>query len=166
MSRAFLTTRVTSLLVGAIIISVVTVLAVLYWMASEHNRQAAVDSRTMVAGGFAALREQLKTITADNSWRQDAYDNIRAENTEWVYSNMGSGVTQADTADIMIIVQPDFSIRNAWQTGMAAEPDPTILDRAIVDQMIGLLADVPTDKVEARTGLFDLGDKIAMLAAR
>ena len=77
MSRAFLTTRVTSLLVGAIIISVLTVLGALLWMANEHNRQAVVDSRTMVAGGFAALREQLKTITADNSRRQDAYDNIR-----------------------------------------------------------------------------------------
>ncbi len=165
MPSAFLATRITSLLVGAIVITVVTVLGALLWMASEYNKQAATISRTMVAGGIAALQERLETTLIDSSWRQDAYDNIRAENAEWVYSNMGSGIIEADTADILVIVQPDFSVRYAWQIGMGEASDPTILDRAIVDQMIGLLADVPTDKVEARVGLFDLGDRIAMLAA-
>ncbi len=80
MSGAFLTTRITSLLVGAIAITVLTMLGALLWMANEHNKQAAAGSTTMVVGGFAALREQLKTITADNSWRQDANDTIRAGN--------------------------------------------------------------------------------------
>ena len=165
MSKAFLTTRITSLLVGAILITIVTVLGALFWMANEHNKKAAADSQTMIAGGVAALREQLETVNKDYSWWQDAYDNIRAENLEWIYSNMATGVTEADTADIMVIVQSDFSIRFAWQNGMGEEPDPTILDRAVVDTMVGLLADVPTNTVEARGGLFDLGDKIVMLVA-
>ncbi len=165
MSKAFLTTRITSLLVGAILITIVTVLGALFWMANEHNKQAAANSRTMIAGGVAALQETLVTVNKDYSWWEEAYDNIRAENAEWVYSNMGTGATDADTADIIVIVQPDQSVRFAWQNGMEDEPDPSILDRAIVDQMIGLLADVPTNSVEARVGLFDLGDNIAMLAA-
>ena len=164
MSKAFLTTRITSLLIGAILITVVTVLGALFWMANEHNKKAAADSQTMIAGGIAALQETLETVTKDYSWWEDAYNNIRAQNDDWLYPNMGSGVTEADTADIMVIVQPDFSIRFAWQNGMEEEPDPTILDRAVVDQMVGLLADVPTSEVEARFGLFDFGDQIAMLA--
>ncbi|HSG94904.1 MAG TPA: diguanylate cyclase, partial [Afifellaceae bacterium] len=165
MSKAFLTTRITSLLVGAILITIVTVLGALFWMAYEHNKKAAADSNTMIAGGVAAMQEMLETVTKDYSWWQDAFDNIRAENDDWMYPNMGSGVTEADTADILVIVQPDFSIRYAWQDGMGEEPDPSILDRAVVDRMIGLLADVPSNSVEARVGLFDLGDNIAMLAA-
>ena len=165
MSKAFLTTRITSLLVGAILVTVVTVLGALFWMANEHNKQAAVNSQTMIAGGVAALQETLETVTKDYSYWQDAYDNVRAEDGEWIYSNMGSDATEADTADIIVIVQPDFSIRYAWQNGMEKEPDPTILGRAVVDQMIGLLAEVPTNTIEARVGLFDLGDKFAMLAA-
>jgi diguanylate cyclase (GGDEF)-like protein len=165
MSKAFLTTRITSLLVGAILITIVTVLGALFWMANEHNKKAAADSQTMIAGGVAAMQETLETVTKDYSWWQEAYDNIRGGDLDWMYSNMGSGVTEADTADIMVIVQPDLSIRYAWQDGMEEEPDPSILDRAIVDQMVALLADVPPFDVEARIGLFDLGDNIAMLAA-
>jgi diguanylate cyclase (GGDEF)-like protein len=165
MSKTFLTTRITSLLVGAILITIVTVLGALFWMANEHNKKAAADSQTMIAGGVAAMQETLETVNKDYSWWEDAYTNIRAQNDELLYSNMGSGVTEADTADIMVIVQPDFSIRFAWQDGMEEEPDPAILDRAVVDQMIGLLADVPISEVEARVGLFDLGENIAMLAA-
>jgi diguanylate cyclase (GGDEF)-like protein len=165
MSKAFLTTRITSLLVGAILITIVTVLGALFWMANEHNKKAAADSQTMIAGGVAAMQETLETVTKDYSWWQEAYDNIRGGDLDWMYFNMGSGVTEADTADIMVIVQPDFSIRYAWQDGMEEEPDPSILDRAVIDAMIGLLADVPPFDVEARVGLFDLGDNIAMLAA-
>ena len=165
MSKSFLTARITSLLVSSILITVSTVLIILFWLAHEHNRMAAADSRIMVAGGVAGLQNTLKTVTADYSWWQDAYDNIRAGNAEWIYPNMGSGVTEADTADIMVIVQPDRSIRFAWQDGMEEESDPAILDRAVVDRMIGLLADLPTNVVEPQIGLFDLGDQIAILAS-
>ena len=113
MSKAFLTTRITSLLVGAILITVVTVLGALFWMANEHNKQAAANSQTMIAGGVAALQETLETVTKDYSWWQDAYDNVRAEDGEWIYSNMGSGAVETETVDIIVIVQPDQSIRFA-----------------------------------------------------
>jgi hypothetical protein len=48
---------------------------------------------------------------------------------------------------------------------MEEEPDPTILDRSIIDHMLGLLKNVPADTVEARDGLFDLGDRIVILSA-
>ena len=46
MSKAFLTTRITSLLVGAILIIIVTVLGALCLWADEHNKQPASNSPT------------------------------------------------------------------------------------------------------------------------
>ena len=62
MSRALHAKRITSLLVGAIALTVVTVLGALLWMTSEHNKQAAAISRSMVVGGIVALQEKLEKI--------------------------------------------------------------------------------------------------------
>ena len=165
MHNALITKHIRSLLVSAILVTMITVLGALLWMAREHDKKAAADSQTMIAGGVAALQDQLEMVTIDYAWWEEAYNNVRAQNDDWVYSNMGTGATEADTADILVIVQPDRRIRYAWQNGMEEEPDPAILDDAVVDAMIGRLADVPPSSVEARVSQFDLGDKVAMLAA-
>jgi len=160
-----LTSRITILLFGAVIVTAVTIGTVLYWMSTEHNRQSAEDSQVMIQGGLAGIDTSLRKVTVDYSWWGDAVDNVTAENLEWIYSNMGSGVTESSTMDLLVIVQPDGSIKYGWKKGGDETPDPTILDRAVVDRMVASLVDLPVSDVQAKTQFALVGNNLYLLAA-
>ncbi|MEH6727842.1 MAG: hypothetical protein V7703_16950, partial [Hyphomicrobiales bacterium] len=71
-----LTRRITVLLFGAVIATILTISAVIVWMAGEFNQKSEQDSRIMIQGGLEAIDDTLRLVTVDYSWWQDAYDNI------------------------------------------------------------------------------------------
>jgi len=146
-------------------VTVVTVSGALVFMVKKHSELEAANSRTMISGAIVALEGQLKSITTDYSHWQEAFDKVTAQDDAWVYLNIGTGAVQNGTIDLIQIVQPDGSVRYGWLSGSTEVPDPNILDRSVVDTMTELLADVATDQVIAKSGVFKVGDGFYLLAS-
>lgn len=160
-----LTRKITHVLIGTMIVAAFIVVAAIVWMSVEHDRQAAASSRTMVEGGVAGIGETLDTIAVDYAWWQDAWDNVLAGNDEWVLSNMGAGVTESRTIDLLLIVQPDKTIRYGWNTNSGNVPDPTVLSRDVVEQMVQKVELIPIDDVKPVHLTARVGDSVYVLSA-
>lgn len=158
-------TRIRTLHIIGILITVLTVSAALFWMSNRHNEQAAFDSQRMVTGGVLALQEQTHVLARDYSWWQSAYDGILAGDDDWVFDNMGYGITDGtNAADIMVIVNSSLRPLYGWQIEIWDAPATSILDEATIGQLASLLADVPVEPVGARSGFFNLDGQVAILA--
>ncbi|MEC5323110.1 putative bifunctional diguanylate cyclase/phosphodiesterase [Aurantimonas sp. A3-2-R12] len=160
-----LTRKITHVLIGTMIVAASIVVAAIVWMSVEHDRQAAASSRTMVEGGVAGIGETLDTIAIDYAWWQDAWDNVRAMNDDWVQSNMGAGVTESSTMDLLLIVQPDKTIRYGWDTNSGDTPDPTVLPRDVIEQMVEKIDLIPIDDVTPVNMTTRVGDSVYVLSA-
>ena len=60
--------RITLNLVAGILVTVVTVVAAVIWMAEAQNEQAQVSTRTMVTGGIVAMEDNVKAFANDYGW--------------------------------------------------------------------------------------------------
>ncbi len=149
---------------GGIILAAMIVVGSLFWMSVQQDKQASSATLTMVAGGIEALEEQIRTTTSDYAWWQDALDGVSAGDDQWIYSNMGSGVTETGTADIMAIVAPDLSVLYAWDNESGETSNPVLVPKPIVDRMTGLLADLPVTTVVARQAIARINGQYALLA--
>jgi signal transduction histidine kinase len=165
MSKKTLSYQVTTYLLTAVFLTVVSLLGCLAWISHDLNLLAAQSSHTMVGGGFKALREKLGSTAVDYAWWEEAYNHVRAEDDDWVYNNMGLGIVETQIADVMLIVQPDGAIRYGWRIGQDEAPDASVLPQDVVDAMVARLAEVPLDPVTAEIVNMSIGGNIQALAA-
>jgi sensor domain CHASE-containing protein len=105
MARA-ITGRITANLVAGIVITVGTVLITISWMAHKHNEQAAMSTETMVAGGVQAMGKRLASLANDYGWWEEAYDAYGRHDKEWIDANVGTGITDTNIADMLVIPRP------------------------------------------------------------
>ncbi|MCF4098363.1 putative bifunctional diguanylate cyclase/phosphodiesterase [Maritalea mediterranea] len=134
-------------------------------MSTEQNRMSATDSKTMISGGLEGIQESLKKINVDYSWWQDAFDNVTAENSSWVSSNMQVGVSESGTMDLLVIIQPDGRVIYSWTRYSGKASDPNILDHASLKALVDSLQDVPTTDVQARAQFMFVGEDLYLLSA-
>jgi diguanylate cyclase (GGDEF)-like protein len=161
-----LTRRITFLLFGAVAATIFTISAVIVWMAGEFNEKSANDSQVMIQGGLEAIHDTLKLVTVDYSWWQDAYDNIKADNVEWLISNIGSGVIDSSALDLAVVAPPTGPAKYGWlKTQETNEPQTGLLTQEQIDRMRDLIRDTPSDEVVARTQFDMVGDQVVLLAS-
>ena len=161
-----LTRRIAVLLFGAVAVTIFTISSVLVWMSGEFNEKSLQDSRVMINGGLEAIDDTLRLVTVDYSWWQDAYDNIRADDFDWLVSNIGSGATDSSALDLVVLSPAEGPEKYGWIKGQEEEgPQADLLTPAQVQQMRELLIDAPTDEVVARTQYVKIGEKVFLLAA-
>jgi signal transduction histidine kinase len=165
MSKKTLSYQVTTYLLTAVFLTVVSLLGCMAWISHDLNLLAAQSSHTMVAGGFEALRDKLASTTIDYAWWEEAYKNIRDHDDEWVYNNMGLGIVETEIADVMLIVQPDGTKRYGWRIGKGETPDTTVLPPDVVDTLVSSLAEVPLDPVTVKTVNMSIHGNVQVLAA-
>lgn len=139
-----------------ILMAVVTVLVLVIgvttvWISREHNTLSEAGTERMISGGISALEEKLQTITLDYSLWTDAYQAIRAGDAPWIWSNIGTGVAEAGTTDLMIVVEPGEAVQYGWTVGMGEEPSTDLLPADTIAAMLRLLDDIPVDSMEAAT---------------
>jgi len=161
-----LTNKITSLLVSSIVLTVITIGSVLVWTSSENNRTAAINSQVMIEGGLQSLKNSLQRIAVDYSWWQDAVDNVRDDNAEWIYSNMGSGVTESGTMDLLVISQPSGKSKYGWIKGQKNNaPIANILSLAQIKMMHGRLKDAQIEDSVSEAQFAMVGDQLFLLTA-
>jgi len=120
----------------------------------------------MIEGGLQSMKNSLQRIAVDYSWWQDAVDNVRDDNADWIYSNMGSGVTESGTMDLLVIAQPSGDTKYGWIKGQDNNaPIAGILAPAQVKMMLALLKDAPIEDNFAEAQFTMVGDQLFLLTA-
>lgn len=159
-----ITGRITVNLVGGILVTVITVFLTISWMARQQNQQAEEATRTMVVGGVDAMIEGLQTIANDYAWWEEAYDAFLAEDSEWMWNNIGSSVVETQIADMMAVISPDGVVQEGW-IGEGVVNTPTeILAPGVIDEIRATMADVPVS-YEAAQAAYVRTDNGVMLIA-
>ena len=99
--------RITLNLVAGILVTVVTVVAAVIWMAEAQNEQAQVSTRTMVTGGIVAMEDNVKAFANDYGWWEAGYNAYMAHDEAWVDANFGSGIRDTQISDILVIISTE-----------------------------------------------------------
>jgi diguanylate cyclase (GGDEF)-like protein len=156
--------RITLQAVIRILVTVVTVVLATLWMAHKQNEQAQQATLTMVRGGLAAWEDQVQAFTRDYALWDEAFDAFNARDNEWLYENYGSGITETEIADVMVLFGQDGtityeSVKEELQT------DPRmIFTPEIVAQIQEIAKGISVPDGETRGGYLRSGDDIVMIA--
>ncbi len=156
--------KIATLSFFAIAAAVWTIFFVVTWMAFEHNNKAARDSKTMVVGGFGAIQDSVKAFAMDYSWWQDAYDNVRSENYEWIKSNFGSAITQNESMSAIAVMDPAGAVKYAWVKGSGEESNPKAVPDEVAAQSYKALSAIEPGTNEAPAFITKIGSVHFMMA--
>lgn len=159
-----ITGRITVNLVGGILVTVITVFLTITWMARQQNSQAEEATRTMVVGGVDAMIESLQTTTNDYAWWEEAYDAFLADDSEWMWNNIGSSVVETQIADMMAVITPAGVVREGW-VGEGVESTVTeILTPEVIAEVQATMADVPVSYEAAQAAYVNTGNGVMLIA--
>jgi len=162
MNRA-LTGRITLNLIAGIVITVVTVVVTILWMAEQHNREAAGATETMVVGGVQSLGERIQALANDYSWWEEAYEAYVRGDTDWIDANIGTGITDTRIADFLVIVSPKGAIDHQWAVDDAADSIEEVVTPANLAEIRALAATMPVGNFAAVNGYVDTPSAPMML---
>src|SRR5581483_4127356 len=157
--------RITLNLVAEIIVTLVTVTIAIIWMATRQNEQAEEATKTMVLGGISAMEDHVKQFANDYSWWEAGYDAYVKGDREWVDENYGSGVTDTQISDLIVIVSTDGKIDYHWEVAGIPTPPNVSFTPHIIGRIQAMMKGVPLANDNAGYGYFRDGDNIVLWAA-
>lgn len=156
--------RITLNLIAGILITVVTVVLAIFWMANRQNDQAAQSTETMVSGGVEAMERRVRGYANDYGWWQDFHDAYVAADDEWMQTNIASSVEETEIADIMAVVSRQGDIEYAYVLGEDTTPSD-ILSSDVIEAIQALTADMPVENFAARSAMINHEGAVMMIAA-
>jgi diguanylate cyclase (GGDEF)-like protein len=156
--------RITLNLVTEIIVTLVTVSLAIFWMAHRQNDQAEEASKTMVLGGISSMEDHVKQFANDYAWWEAGYDAYVKGDREWVDVNFGSGVTDTQISDILVIISPQGDVPYSWAIDNDHGTPTEIFTPHVRDEIRALLKGVPVENEQARSGYFRVGNDILLVA--
>ena len=155
--------RITLNLIAGIVITVVTVVLAVVWMASRQDHQAEESTKTMVVGGVAAVKRRVEALANDYGWWDDAYLAVARGDAEWLDTNVGSSVTETMVADLFAIISPEGQIAYAWDLDEEGEPSE-ILIPDVIEAVRNLTLDMPVESLAARGAFLRVGAEPMVIA--
>jgi len=156
--------RITMNLVAAIFVTIVTVTAAVSWMAEEQNKQAQINTGTMVTGGIVAMEDNVKAFANDYAWWEAGYNAYMAHDTAWVDANFGSGIKDTQISDILVIISPKGDIPYAWAIDNDHGAPREIFSPEIRAKIAKLATGMPVENEAARVAYFRVGDSVLLIA--
>ena len=156
--------RITLNLIAEIIVTLVTVSLAIFWMAHRQNEQAEESSKTMVLGGISSMEDHVKQFANDYAWWEAGYDAYVKGDREWVDENFGSGVTDTQISDILVIISPQGDLPYSWAIDNDHGTPTEIFTPHVRDEIRALLNGVPVENEQARSGYFRVGNDILLVA--
>jgi diguanylate cyclase (GGDEF)-like protein len=112
-----ITSRITLNLVAGIVITVVTVVIAVFWMAARQNEQAQESTYTMVSGGVTAMGRRIESLASDYAWWEDAATAYHAGDAAWFETNFGESVEEAEVATMFAVLSTEGKIDYSWVLG-------------------------------------------------
>ena len=158
-----ITNRITLNLVAGIVITVITVLVAIFWMASRQDEQAARSTDTMVVGGVSAIARRTESLASDYGWWDDAYTAYVNRDTQWFATNYGESVEETEVADLFAIISTDGTIDYHWVLGDEATIDE-ILTPDVIAQIREMSSGLRDESLAAERGLISVGATPMMIA--
>ncbi len=156
--------RITLNLVAEIILTLVTVSLAILWMASKQNEQAEEATKTMVLGGISAMEDHVKQFANDYSWWEAGYDAYVKGDRAWVDENFGSGVTDTQISDAIVIISTAGKIDYHWEVAGIPTPPAQSFTPHVIANIQAMMKGVPLANDNAGSGYFQDGDNIILMA--
>ena len=85
-----------------------------------------------------SIRNSTYTLVRDYSIWDEGFAAVVNDDREWLYSSIGSSVTELDTFDLAILV-PDAGTNFGWVAGSPPEGEADILPAPLLAAILGLL---------------------------
>ncbi len=143
--------RITFNLVAGIVVTIVTVISGVAWMAYRQNDQAAEQTRTMVMGGVDAMHTRVQGLANDYSWWEEAYDAYGRSDKEWIEANIGTGIIDTQIADFLAIISPEHELMYGWWTPADAPNSETVMSPKLIEKIEELIRTAPIENNAARS---------------
>lgn len=158
-----MTGGITLNLIAGIVITVVTVVAAIFWMSARQNDQAARSTETMVVGGVEAMGRRVQSLANDYAWWQDFYDAYVGGDADWMVTNIASSIEETEIADIMAVASPTGDIEYGWVSDEDTRPSD-ILTPEVMGGIHVLADDMPVAPQAARSSFIETGSSIMLIA--
>lgn len=152
-----ITGRITLNLVAGIVITVVTVVIAILWMAARQNEQAQDSTYTMVSGGVTALGRRVESLASDYAWWEDAFTAYQGGDQAWFDTNFGESVEEAEVADMFAVISTEGEIRYSWLLGedfAAAD----VLTPDVIERVRELAGELSEESLAAIRGIVRMGE--------
>lgn len=160
-----LTGRITLNLVAGIVITVLSVLVTISWMAYKHNQQAATGTQTMVDGGLKAMGKRLAQLANDYGWWEEAYDAYVRKDEEWIDANVGTGITDTNIADLLVIISPAGKVDHQWLTDSTTDTVAEIVTPPALKAIREAAAKLPVANLAGVSSLYVDTPSVPMMIA-
>ncbi len=158
-----ITGRITLNLIAGIVITVVTVVVGIFWMAARQNDQAAQSTETMVAGGVDAIARRAQSLANDYGWWPDAYTAYVNHDDAWFETNFGSSVEETEIADVFAILSTKGTIDYSWVLGDELGVTD-VLTPNVIAAIHDLTKDMPVESLAARSAFVRVGSQVMVIA--
>jgi signal transduction histidine kinase len=126
---------------GGIVALVLVVLVSVLWVSAQHNSLAKDSSQRLVESGFESLLLKIRTVVRDYSVWDEAYAAVDKFDPEWLYRNIGTGVTVMGTLDLIVIFDPMNGREVGWIESSPEQGEANLLSRDVVETVNGLIND-------------------------
>jgi len=156
--------RITFNLVAGIVVTIVTVISGVAWMAYRQNDQAAEQTRTMVMGGVDAMHTRVQGLANDYSWWEEAYEAYERGDKAWIDANIGTGIVDTQIADFLAILSPQGELKYGWWTPESAPSPEAIMTPALVERIQELIRTAPIENNAARSAYIETPAGILLFA--
>lgn len=151
-----LSRRLVGLHMAGLALLILVVLSSVIWVSSEHNKLATVSSENLVRTGLLSVRTRALTLVRDYSIWDEGYAAAVANDREWLFSNIGVGVTEIGTFDLVMIHTPEHGPAFGWLRDTPKEGKPGLLPDDILDALEALLKSPGPGSVGTRTMIAEL----------
>jgi signal transduction histidine kinase len=117
------------------------VLVSVLWVSAQHNSLAKDSSERLVESGFESLLLKIRTVVRDYSVWDEAYAAVDQFDPEWLYRNIGTGVTVMGTLDVIVIFDPLNGREVGWIESSPENGEAGLLSRDALETVNGLIND-------------------------
>ena len=108
--------RLVALHASGIALLIIVVLTTATWISSQQNHLAKEFSQRLVKNQIESDRAGAYGLVRDYSLWDEAFAAVRSDDRNWLYSNIGTSVTELGTFDLVVLV-PDARTNFGWVAG-------------------------------------------------
>lgn len=149
------------LLTGAM--TILVLIGLLIALTNRINERAAVDTRERFELILNEWQEALELGTKDYAYWTLAYQLILSGDADAVLDNIGSGATQSDLFDWIVILDSDGSVKYAFDFPESEEPE-TVFDETEVSTLLSLLSKHDPAEYQPVSGAIRVGEEVSLVS--
>ncbi len=150
---------------GGIAALMLVVVVSVYWVSVQHNSLAKDSSESLVKSGFESLLLKIRTVVRDYSVWDEAYAAVDQFDPEWLYRNIGTGVTVMGTLDLIVIFDPLSGREVGWIETSPENGEVGLLSQDALATVNGLVNDARGTDTVIGSAFIMLDDQPWMIAA-